>query len=36
MDIVERRTNAQDDARPPLLILETVRSFLDSHRLGSG
>src|SRR6266540_2892383 len=36
MDIVERRTNAHDAAPPPLLILETVRSFLDEHRLGSG
>jgi aminoglycoside phosphotransferase (APT) family kinase protein len=36
MDIVERRTNAHDAARPPLLILETVRSFLDAYGLGSG
>jgi aminoglycoside phosphotransferase (APT) family kinase protein len=36
MDIVERRTNADDAARPPLLILEAVRSFLDAHGLGSG
>ena len=36
MDIVERQTNAHDAARPPLLILETVRSFLDAHGLGSG
>jgi aminoglycoside phosphotransferase (APT) family kinase protein len=36
VDIVERRTNAHDAARPPLLILDTVRSFLDAHGLGSG
>jgi aminoglycoside phosphotransferase (APT) family kinase protein len=36
VDIVERRTDAHDAARPPLLILETVRSFLDAHGLGSG
>jgi aminoglycoside phosphotransferase (APT) family kinase protein len=36
VDIVERRTNVHDAARPPLLILETVRSFLDAHGLGSG
>ncbi len=36
MDIVERKTDARDAARPPLLILETVRSFLDEHGLGSG
>ncbi len=36
MDIVERRTDAHDAARPPLLILEAVRSFLDAHGLGAG
>jgi len=36
VDIVERRTDAREAARPPLLILETVRSFLDEHGLGSG
>jgi aminoglycoside phosphotransferase (APT) family kinase protein len=36
VDIVERRTDAHDTERPPLLILETVRSFLDAHGLGSG
>ena len=36
MDIVARRTDADDAARPPLLILETVRAFLDAHELGSG
>ena len=36
MDIVEQLTDAHDVARPPLLILETVRAFLDGHGLGSG
>ena len=36
MDIVERRTDANDAARTPLLILEAVRSFLDEHALGTG
>jgi aminoglycoside phosphotransferase (APT) family kinase protein len=36
VDIVERRTDARDAGRPPLLILETVVSFLDAHGLGSG
>jgi aminoglycoside phosphotransferase (APT) family kinase protein len=36
VDIVARRTDAHEAARPPLLILETVRSFLDQHGLGSG
>ena len=36
MDIVARRTDAHEAARPPLLVLETVRSFLDQHGLGSG
>ena len=36
MDIVERRTDANDAARTPLLILEAVRSFLDEHGLGTG
>jgi aminoglycoside phosphotransferase (APT) family kinase protein len=36
VDIVARRTNAHDAARTPLLILETVSSFLDTHGLGSG
>jgi aminoglycoside phosphotransferase (APT) family kinase protein len=36
VDIVERRADANEAARPPLLILETVRSFLDEHGLGSG
>jgi aminoglycoside phosphotransferase (APT) family kinase protein len=36
VDIVERRIDAGDPARAPLLVLETVRSFLDTHELGSG
>jgi aminoglycoside phosphotransferase (APT) family kinase protein len=36
MDIVERRSTAHASARPPLLILDAVRSFLDVHGLGSG
>jgi aminoglycoside phosphotransferase (APT) family kinase protein len=36
VDIVDRRTDAHEAARPPLLILETVRSFLDQNGLGSG
>jgi len=36
VDIVEQLTDAHDVARPPLLILETVRAFLDEHGLGSG
>jgi aminoglycoside phosphotransferase (APT) family kinase protein len=36
VDIVAQPTDARESARPPLLILETVRSFLDQHGLGSG
>jgi aminoglycoside phosphotransferase (APT) family kinase protein len=36
MDIVEQRTDAHNTARAPLLVLETVRSFLDAHAIGSG
>src|SRR5437870_9964383 len=36
MDIVELEADARDLKRPPLLILETVRGFLDQHGLGSG
>src|SRR2546421_5244662 len=36
MDIVELRADARDLTRPPLLILETVRGFLDQYGLGSG
>jgi aminoglycoside phosphotransferase (APT) family kinase protein len=36
MDIVDRLTDAGDSVRPPLLVLDTIRSFLDEHGLGSG
>jgi aminoglycoside phosphotransferase (APT) family kinase protein len=36
VDIVERRSEATAAARTPLLILETVREFLDDHGLGAG
>jgi aminoglycoside phosphotransferase (APT) family kinase protein len=36
MDIVERLADAYDSARPPLLVLDAIRSFLDEHGLGSG
>jgi aminoglycoside phosphotransferase (APT) family kinase protein len=35
-DIVERHTDVAPDARPPLLVLEPLRAFLDEHELGSG
>jgi aminoglycoside phosphotransferase (APT) family kinase protein len=36
MDIVDQLTDAGDSARPPLLVLDTIRSFLDERGLGSG
>ena len=36
MDIVERARDAEGAIRPPLLILERVRAFLDEHGLGRG
>jgi aminoglycoside phosphotransferase (APT) family kinase protein len=36
VDIVERPAEASAATRPPLLILETVRAFLDEHGLGAG
>jgi aminoglycoside phosphotransferase (APT) family kinase protein len=36
VDIVDRPADAGAAALPPLLILETVRSFLDEHGLGAG
>jgi aminoglycoside phosphotransferase (APT) family kinase protein len=36
VDIVERPVEASDAERPPLLVLETVREFLDEHGLGAG
>ena len=35
-DIVETAAAAEDLARPPLLVLDRVREFLDEHGLGSG
>jgi aminoglycoside phosphotransferase (APT) family kinase protein len=35
-DIVETAADAEDFAKPPLLILDRVRAFLDDHGLGSG
>jgi aminoglycoside phosphotransferase (APT) family kinase protein len=35
-DIVETAVDAVGDARPPLLILDRVRDFLDERGLGSG
>jgi aminoglycoside phosphotransferase (APT) family kinase protein len=36
VEIVERRSDADDARRPPLLVLDPVRSFLDEQGLGSG
>jgi aminoglycoside phosphotransferase (APT) family kinase protein len=35
-DIVERHADVAPGARPPLLVLEPLRAFLDEHGLGSG
>src|SRR5271170_6802287 len=35
-DIVARHADAPPDARPPLLVLEPLREFLDAHGLGAG
>jgi aminoglycoside phosphotransferase (APT) family kinase protein len=35
-DIVETLAEAQDNRRPPLLVLEPLRRFLDEHSLGEG
>ena len=35
-DIVETVSDAEGLARPPLLVLDRVRGFLDEHGLGSG
>ena len=35
-DIVERHADVAPSARPPLLVLEPLRAFLDEHDLGSG
>jgi aminoglycoside phosphotransferase (APT) family kinase protein len=36
VDIVETAAEASALAKPPLLVLERVRAFLDEHGLGSG
>jgi aminoglycoside phosphotransferase (APT) family kinase protein len=36
VDIVERARDAERAERPPLLILDAVRTFLDEHSLGAG
>ncbi len=35
-DIVETSSEARDLAQPPLLILDSVRAFMDEHGLGAG
>ncbi|MFZ1927166.1 MAG: phosphotransferase family protein [Solirubrobacteraceae bacterium] len=35
-DIVERHADVASGARPPLLVLEPLRAFLDEHDLGAG
>jgi aminoglycoside phosphotransferase (APT) family kinase protein len=35
-DIVETHAEVPADARPPLLVLEPLRRFLDEHDLGAG
>jgi aminoglycoside phosphotransferase (APT) family kinase protein len=35
-DIVETTAEARGNSRPPLLVLEPLRAFLDSHGLGEG
>jgi aminoglycoside phosphotransferase (APT) family kinase protein len=35
-DIVSTHAEAQGNARPPLLVLEPLREFLDAHGLGAG
>jgi aminoglycoside phosphotransferase (APT) family kinase protein len=35
-DIVETRTDAQANSRPPLLVLDALRSFMDDNGLGAG
>jgi aminoglycoside phosphotransferase (APT) family kinase protein len=36
VDIVATAADAQDLAKPPLVVLDRVRDFLDDHRLGEG
>jgi aminoglycoside phosphotransferase (APT) family kinase protein len=35
-DIVKTASDAQDNSRPPLLVLEPLEAFLDAHGLGEG
>ena len=35
-DVVATHAEAQGNARPPLLVLEPLRAFLDAHGLGAG
>jgi aminoglycoside phosphotransferase (APT) family kinase protein len=35
-DIVETRAEAEGNSRPPLLVLEPLRAFLDANHLGEG
>jgi aminoglycoside phosphotransferase (APT) family kinase protein len=35
-DIVETRAEAEGNSRPPLLVLEPLRAFLDANGLGAG
>jgi aminoglycoside phosphotransferase (APT) family kinase protein len=35
-DIVQTPAEAQGNSRPPLLVLEPLRAFLDAHGLGEG
>jgi aminoglycoside phosphotransferase (APT) family kinase protein len=35
-DIVQTHAQARENARPPLLVLEPLREFLDAHGLGEG
>jgi aminoglycoside phosphotransferase (APT) family kinase protein len=35
-DIVQTRAEAQGNSRPPLLVLEPLRAFLDANDLGEG
>jgi aminoglycoside phosphotransferase (APT) family kinase protein len=35
-DIVRTHADAEGNARPPLLVLEPLREFLDAHGLGEG
>ncbi|HTC72205.1 MAG TPA: phosphotransferase, partial [Solirubrobacteraceae bacterium] len=35
-DIVQTPAEAEGNSRPPLLVLEPLRAFLDAHGLGEG